>query len=57
MKNGTIKQIFDELQKQNVIDANHEVLCLDSTSIKVHPNASGARKISGEQIIGHLKVP
>ena len=54
-KNGTTQRIFDELQKQNIIDVQSEVLCLDSTSIKVHPNASGSRKTSGEQSIGRSK--
>ena len=54
-KNGTIQRIFDELQKQNIIDVQSEVLCLDSTSINVHPNASGARKTSDEQSIGRSK--
>ena len=43
-KNGTIQRIFEELQGQKIIDAQSEVLCLDSTNIKVHPNASGATK-------------
>ena len=54
-KNGTIQRIFDELQKQNIIDIQGDVLCLDSTSIKVHPNASGARKSIGKQSIGRPK--
>ncbi len=51
-KSGTIQRIFQELQKQNLIDIKGEILCLDRTSIKVHPNASGARKTSGDQSIG-----
>ena len=54
-KNGTIQRIFEELQKQNIIDVQSEVLCLDSTSIKVHPDAAGAKKTSGEQSIGRSK--
>ena len=54
-KNGTIQRIFDEIQKQNVIDIQGDILCLDSTSVKVHPNASGARKSSGDQSIGRSK--
>lgn len=54
-KNGTIQRIFRELQTQNVIDVQGEILCLDSTGIKVHPDASGARKTSGEQSIGRSK--
>ena len=48
-KNGTIQRIFEELQRQNIIDVQSKILCLDSTNVKVHPNASGARKSSGEQ--------
>jgi len=54
-KNGTIKRIFDELQKQNIINIQSDILCLDSTSVKVHPNASGERKSSGDQSIGCSK--
>lgn len=54
-KNGTIQRIFDEMQKANMIDIRSDVLCIDSTSIKVHPDAAGARKSSGEQSIGRSK--
>ena len=54
-KNGTIQIIFDEMQRSNIIDIRTDVLCIDSTSIKVHPDAAGARKTSGEQSIGRSK--
>jgi hypothetical protein len=54
-KNGTIQRIFEELQKQKIIDIQSEVLSLDITSVKVHPDAVGARKSSGEQNIGRSK--
>ena len=54
-KNGTIQRIFEELQKQKIIDIQSEVLSLDSTSVKVHTDAAGARKSSGEQNIGRSK--
>lgn len=54
-KNGTIQQIFEELQKQNIINIQSNFMCLDSTSIKVHPDAAGAKKSSGEQSIGRSK--
>ena len=54
-KNGTIQRIFEELQKQNIIKSQSEILCLDSTSIKVHPDATGARKTSEKQSIGRSK--
>ncbi len=54
-KNGTIQRIFEEMQKLNIIDVRTDTLCIDSTSIKVHPNAAGARKSNGEQSIGRSK--
>ncbi len=50
-QNGTIQRIFETLQEMNIIDNRTDVLCLDSTSIKVHSDASGARKTNGEQSI------
>ena len=56
-KNGTIQRIFEELQSQNIIDIQSKILCLDSTSVKVYPNTSGARKSSVEQsLIKKLEI-
>ena len=38
-KNGTIQQIFETLQSSNIIDNRTDLLCIDSTFIKVHPDA------------------
>ena len=54
-KKGIINQIFEKLQEMNIIDNRTEVYCLDSTSIKVHPDATGVRKESGQQSIGRSK--
>ena len=54
-ENGTIQRIFEEMQNQGIIDTQTNVLCLDSTSIKVHPDAAGARKSNGKQSIGRSK--
>jgi len=54
-KNGTIDRIFESLQTENIIDIRTEIVRIDSTSIKVHPDASGARKSSGKQSIGRSK--
>ena len=51
----TIQRIFEEMQKLNIIDVRTDTLCIDSTSIKVHPDAAGARKSNGEQSIGRSK--
>lgn len=55
IENGIITKIFEELQKLNIIDNRTDVLCLDSTSIKVHPDAAGVRKKHGKQSIGRSK--
>lgn len=54
-KNGVIDRIFEALQEENIIEIRTEIICIDSTSIKVHPDAAGARKSSGEQSIGRSK--
>ena len=54
-KNGTIQKIFEEMQKLNIIDVRTDVLCIYSTSIKVHPDTAGTHKSNDEQNIGHSK--
>lgn len=43
-KNGVLDKIFTALQEEGIIDIKVEVLCLDSTTVKVHPDACGALK-------------
>ena len=54
-KSGVTDRIFEALQEENIIEIRTEIICIDSTSIKVHPDAAGARKSSGEQNIGRSK--
>ena len=54
-KNGTLDKIFITLQEANVIDIRTEIVCIDSTSVKVHPDGTGALKKHGEQAIGRSK--
>ncbi len=54
-KKGTIDRIFEELQNKNIIDIRTEIVCIDSTTVKVHPDAAGAGKSCGEQSIGRSK--
>jgi len=42
--NGTLEKVFCELQKEQIIRIKIEHVSLDSTSIKVHPDAHGALK-------------
>ena len=43
-KNGVLQRLFEGLQQENIIRIRMEAVCLDSTSIKVHPNGTGALK-------------
>ena len=43
-KNGVMQQIFAALQAEQIISISVEILALDSTSCKVHPEAHGALK-------------
>jgi transposase len=54
-KNGVIENLFLALQEENIIEIRTEIVCIDSTTVKVYPDAAGARKVSGEQSIGRSK--
>ncbi len=41
---GVIKRVFARLQAEQIIAIKIEAVGLDSTSIKVHPDGTGARK-------------
>ena len=43
-KNGVLDRVFEQLQREQIIRIKVEAWGLDSTSIKVHPDATGARK-------------
>ena len=43
-KSGVLDRVFASLQEEGVIQINVEIVCLDSTSVKVHPDATGAFK-------------
>ena len=45
-KNGVLQRIFAALQAEEIIAVRIEVLALDSTSCKVHPDGDGALKNS-----------
>ena len=45
-KNGVMQRIFAALQAEEIIAIHVEVLALDSTSCKVHPDGHGALKNS-----------
>ncbi len=51
-KAGVLDKMFEELQREQVVRIKVEAVSLDSTSIKVHPDGTGALKKNGPQAIG-----
>lgn len=43
-KNGVLQRLFEALQIEGIIKIKVEAVCLDSTTVKVHPNGTGALK-------------
>ena len=43
-KRGLIQQMFEELQEEEKAQSEAEIVALDSTSVKVHPDGTGALK-------------
>ena len=52
-KSGVLQRVFQRLQQERLIDP--EVLGLDSTSVKVHPDGTGALRKLGPQAIGRSR--
>ena len=53
-KSGVMDRVFEELQQSQVVRIKIEAVSLDSTSIKVHPDGTGALK---KRPASHRKVP
>lgn len=50
-KNGVLERVFAALQTEGIIQIKVEVVCLDSTSVKVHPDGTGAlKKLENKQL-------
>lgn len=43
-KSGVLQKVFEQLQQQQIIRIKIEAVSMDSTSIKVHPDGTGALK-------------
>jgi len=43
-KNEVLKRLFEALQIEGIIRIKMEAMCLDSTTVKVHPDGTGALK-------------
>jgi transposase len=46
---GVLDRVFQTLQEQRLIRIRVECVGLDSTSVKVHPDGTGARKKTGRK--------
>lgn len=49
-KAGVMDRIFSRLQEEGVVSVQMEVVSLDSTSVKVHPDAAGALKKTNRRL-------
>ncbi len=56
LKNGVIESLFRELQSQQILKIDLKVVSMDSTTIKVHPDATGALKKTGSSQSGDQGV-
>ena len=52
-KNGVLNRIFERLQHERMISGKIETLSMDSTSIKVHPDGTGALKKQERSALGN----
>ena len=43
-KSGVLDRVFEQLQREGIVKVKLDVVSLDSTSVKVHPDGTGAVK-------------
>ena len=43
-KKGVLQRVFEGLQQEGIIQIKVESVCMDSTTVKVHPDGTGALK-------------
>ena len=48
-KSGVLKRLFETLQVEGIIEIRMEAMKLDSTTVKVHPDGTGALKKRGSK--------
>jgi len=51
-KNGYLERVFAALQTAGIIEIETSIRCLDSTSVKVHPDGAGALKKTANKASG-----
>jgi lactam utilization protein B len=50
-KNGVLDRVFEQLQNEQIVRIKIEALSLDSTSVKVHPDGTGALKKTAHNLL------
>jgi len=50
-KRGVLDQVFEQLQREQIVRIRIEAVSLDSTTVRVHPDGTGGLK-KGPQAIG-----
>src|SRR6202167_3298159 len=50
-KNGSMDRIFEKLQLEQIVRIRIEAFSLDSTSVKVHPDGTGALKKTDHKLL------
>ena len=48
-KSGVLNTVFEKLQSEEIVRIKVEAFTLDSTSVKVHPDGTGALKKTGRK--------
>lgn len=43
-KSGVLERVFEQLSEEGIVKAEMSVVSLDSTTVKVHPDGTGALK-------------
>ena len=43
-RSGVLNDVFEQLQRQQLMRVRIEAICLDSSIVKVHPDGTGAQK-------------
>ncbi|MCH8266226.1 MAG: IS5 family transposase [Acidobacteria bacterium] len=51
-KAGVLDRVFEQLQREQIVRIKIEAVKLDSTTVQVHPDGTGAFKKNGPQAIG-----
>ena len=52
-KNGVLDRVFEQLQLEQIVRIRIEAFPLDSTSVKVHPEGTGALKKTGRKLLAN----